>query len=329
MQSDFFLQAAKLFFCLVYFFDTESAALLDYDHNMLPAIRSRNETRFFFPQDLLRVGAALSLLLWEIRLPFMQKHPFGRSKETMSMPTCTERFLWPLPLTTHCPHMVEASFAGADVLAVEADPGRSLNEDVQHKLVQSALYSPDDSVGQHLSKQTYALAADEMQRLGYSMEQFARSKPWFLAMTINVLELQLLGFSPDGTNRYFADKALGTKKTAELEPFADRISLLNSLNEREQELFLLYTDSGNGDSQGADRRIGAGMADRRRESDGRHSFRCAFRLPGSSTCLRQALHPVESRHGGQNRAAAAVGGELFYRYRSELISSARKASSNC
>ena len=140
------------------------------------------------------------------------------------------------------PRQVEETFMNAEVLALEADPGAAMGEEMQRKLVLSALYPKGDTLRQHLSRSAYEKAARETERLGLSIEQFARSKPWFVAMTISVLELQQLGYTPEhGIDRYFADRARGEKKIIELESFASQINLLNSLSDREQEFFLLYT----------------------------------------------------------------------------------------
>jgi uncharacterized protein YbaP (TraB family) len=140
------------------------------------------------------------------------------------------------------PRQIEESFEKATTLALEADPGTVIGEEAQQRMVRSALYPGNDTLRNHLSKETYDLASRELERLGLSIEQFAKSKPWFLAMTIDVLELQQQGYSPEyGVDLYFADKARGKKKIVELESFDSQITLLNGFSDREQELFLLYT----------------------------------------------------------------------------------------
>jgi uncharacterized protein YbaP (TraB family) len=50
------------------------------------------------------------------------------------------------------------------------------------------------------------------------------------------------GYDPNyGMDKYFLSKAAGTKKILELESLDYQIDLLSSLNDDEQELFLLYT----------------------------------------------------------------------------------------
>ncbi len=137
---------------------------------------------------------------------------------------------------------IEQSFDKARVLAVEADPDKGADQDLQQRMLLTALYAGEDTLRQHLSKETYELAAREMRLLGLPMEKFSRVKPWFLALTIGILELQRLGYNPEyGMDRYFAGKARGKKKIVELESFDYQLNLLNDFSDREQKLFLLYT----------------------------------------------------------------------------------------
>ena len=144
--------------------------------------------------------------------------------------------LYPLP------QKIEESFAKSTALAVEADPAKAKDPALLRQLLAAAVYAKGDTLKQHLSNETYELAGQEVQRLGLPMETFKSFKPWFLAMSIETLELQRLGYDPEhGIDVYFAGKAAGKKRIIELESFDFQIKLLNGFTEREQELFLLYT----------------------------------------------------------------------------------------
>lgn len=144
--------------------------------------------------------------------------------------------LYPLP------EKIEAGFAKAAVLAVEADPTKASEPALQQQMLRSALYPAGETLQQHLAKETYDLAAREMERLGLPIEAFARTKPWVLAITMEALAFQGLGYDPAyGIDKYFAGKAAGKKRIVELESFDYQLRLMNSFTDREQELFLIYT----------------------------------------------------------------------------------------
>jgi uncharacterized protein YbaP (TraB family) len=140
------------------------------------------------------------------------------------------------------PKKIEDGFANSKILAVEADPAKASDPALMQQMLASALYPGGDTLAQHISKTTLELAAAEMNRLGLPMEAFESTKPWVLAVTIEALEFQRLGYNPAyGIDNYFAGKASGKKRLVELESIDYQISLMNGFNEREQELFLIYT----------------------------------------------------------------------------------------
>lgn len=140
------------------------------------------------------------------------------------------------------PEKIEKSFAEAGALALEADPVKVQDDKVLQQMLVSALYQEGETLNEHLSKESYELAEREMEKLGVPMEAFIRTKPWFLAMTMETLELQRLGYDPaNGIDVHFAGKAAGEKRIIEIESFDYQIRLMNGFSDREQELFLLYT----------------------------------------------------------------------------------------
>ena len=137
---------------------------------------------------------------------------------------------------------IEESFERAGILAVEADPEKAKDENLLRQMLASALYPGNGTLREHLSKESYALAGREMEELGLTIESFNRTRPWFLAITIETLEFQRLGYDPAyGLDIYFTGKASGKKRIVELESFDYQIRLMNGFSDREQELFLIYT----------------------------------------------------------------------------------------
>jgi uncharacterized protein len=136
---------------------------------------------------------------------------------------------------------IEKAFAQSTILVVEADigdPGKISSD----KIVRLATYPGDDSLENHLSAETYSLLRNELGKLGMPLELLARQKPWFLALSLEALELMKLGFDPGyGIDAYFLSKAKGSRKVLELEGIDEQLTLLSSFSDRDQELFLVYT----------------------------------------------------------------------------------------
>lgn len=137
--------------------------------------------------------------------------------------------------------VIEGAFEKSNVLAVEADVSDISRLDLQ-KLVESAFYPAGDSLDKHVSGETFNLIKEETGSVGLPMELVNKQKPWFLALTLESVELLKSGYDPNyGIDKYFLSKAEGTKRISELESVGYQIDLLAGLNDEEQELFLLYT----------------------------------------------------------------------------------------
>ena len=136
---------------------------------------------------------------------------------------------------------IENAFEKSDYLAVEADINEIGRLNIQ-KLMESAFYSGNDTLEKHVSRSTFDTIKEQTERLGLPVEFVYNQKPWFLGLTLSSVELMKAGYDSNyGMDKYFLSKAAGTKKILELESLDYQIDLLSSLNDDEQELFLLYT----------------------------------------------------------------------------------------
>ncbi|MEK7742286.1 MAG: TraB/GumN family protein [Nitrospirota bacterium] len=136
---------------------------------------------------------------------------------------------------------IEDAFEKSNILAVEANINDAAKLDLQ-KLLTSAFYPGNETLEKHVSKETYELVKKETGSMGMPLELINKQKPWFLAMTLESIELMKLGFNPQyGIDNHFLKKATGKKKIMELESLDYQINLLSGFSDEEQELFLLHT----------------------------------------------------------------------------------------
>jgi len=136
--------------------------------------------------------------------------------------------------------VIEEAFDRCDTLAVEADIN-NVGPGTLQMLRRAGFYEPDDSLANHISRQTYTYVTEESARLGFPAIVLNRQKPWFLGITMSSMELMRSGYDPNyGIDKYFLTRASGQKKIVELESIEYQISLLAGLPDGEQESFLLY-----------------------------------------------------------------------------------------
>jgi uncharacterized protein YbaP (TraB family) len=122
-------------------------------------------------------------------------------------------------------------------LAAMTDPA------VQSKMMTMGLYPEGQTLFQNISNEMQSSLKKKMTNLGMPLEHFARFRPWFLAVTLTVLELQRLGFSLDyGIDIHFYGKAgMDEKEIGFLEPVDFQLELLGKMNARDQKAFLGQT----------------------------------------------------------------------------------------
>jgi uncharacterized protein len=136
---------------------------------------------------------------------------------------------------------IEMAFDQSRVLVVEANVADANKLDPQ-QLLTKAFYPENDSLEKHVSRDTYEYLKKEAGKLGMPLELLNRQKPWFLALSLQAVELLKFGFDPRyGVDLYFLSKAQGTKKILELESLDEQINMLSGMSENDQELLLIHT----------------------------------------------------------------------------------------
>ena len=174
-------------------------------------------------------------LLYEVRSPTNTVYLFG----TIHVGA---RALYPLSA------QVEDSFARAQVLALEADPTETAGATAAMAL---GMYTPPDTLADHISAELYAQVQAVLPQVGLPIE-FARGmKPYLLAMTIAMLEIQRLGYDPSlGLDAHFARRARAqSKPIVQLESMEQQMALFEGLPPATQEGLLRMAVRGVADGE--------------------------------------------------------------------------------
>ena len=136
---------------------------------------------------------------------------------------------------------IENAYESSNNLVVEANINELGKLDLK-MLTDRAFYKSDDHLEKHVSPETYRLVKKESDTLGIPGELIQMQKPWFLALSLQAMELMRLGYDPQyGADYYFLSKAQGKKRILELESLDEQLSLLSGFSDNEQEQFLQYT----------------------------------------------------------------------------------------
>ena len=138
--------------------------------------------------------------------------------------------------------IIETSFKQADTLITEADLTEPQDTNrVLKLLLQKGVYPAGDSVENHIGQETRALLLPYVAKSKELAFDYARLKPWFLTVSIAVIEAKRMGFEiSEGLDRHFVDKATEMRKPiGTLETTEFQLDLISSFPDELQDRLLL------------------------------------------------------------------------------------------
>ena len=141
------------------------------------------------------------------------------------------------------PKAVEEAFEASRHLVVETDI-LNIDPQVQQELVvNKAMLPADTSLKEVMREEDFERARVLMEELGYNIDELEGVRPWFIALTITVSELQQLGYTEEhGIETYFLERAADKGKSVhELESFREQLALFDGFSDEVQSRFLLQS----------------------------------------------------------------------------------------
>lgn len=147
------------------------------------------------------------------------------------------------------PPEIEAAFEQASVLLVEIDINKVDVATTQSLILKNGVYAGDDNLWKHINGATAEQVRKFCAKYNLPAEGFAKLKPWLVALTISVVELQKQGMDAAfGIDKYFLDKAKDKKRIQSLETAEWQMELFSALPDDQQETYLKSTMDEIGDS---------------------------------------------------------------------------------
>ena len=143
------------------------------------------------------------------------------------------------------PEAVETAFAEADAVVFEVDLDAVYADPLG--MLETAFFQDERTLQSELSPEAWALLVEEIDDVGVLLG-LGKAKPWFVALTLSVQELQTEGYSTGaGLDHILFERAKEAgKPRIALETAAEQLAFFDHLGREEQEMFLLQTlrDSG-------------------------------------------------------------------------------------
>jgi uncharacterized protein YbaP (TraB family) len=135
---------------------------------------------------------------------------------------------------------VEEAFARSKILALEADP---TDQSAITSAIVQAMYRPPETISNHIPPDLLEQLKAVLPQVGLPFEYARGMKPYLLAMTLTVMEIQRLGYDPNmGIDTHLVQLAKGEgKQIVELESMQAQMQLFEVMSDKLQTAMLRAT----------------------------------------------------------------------------------------
>jgi len=139
--------------------------------------------------------------------------------------------------------VIEEAFEGSEVVVFEVDLGAEGSARAALQMLSAGILPDGTTLADVVSPETYELAAKRVGTAGLDFSTMQQMRPWMIATTVALDELQRAGYSPtEGVDRYFHLRAATAGLEIQgLETVASQLDLFRNLTPAQDEAFLVQT----------------------------------------------------------------------------------------
>ena len=140
------------------------------------------------------------------------------------------------------PEEYEQAYQGSSELYFETNISSMSDLSVQAQMLQQLTYSDGRTLKTVLSEDAYTTLEDYTATIGMPLMMLEQFKPGMIISTLQVLEFQRIGFTPQGVDAFFNTRALGdAKDIGALETIEEQIGFLAAMGEGNESEFILLS----------------------------------------------------------------------------------------
>lgn len=140
------------------------------------------------------------------------------------------------------PEEFEQAYQDSDRLFFETNISEMTSLSVQTSMLQQLTYTDGRTLKTVLSEEAYQALNEYLTNVGLPIMMLESMKPGLIISTIQVLEFQKLGFTPQGVDMYFNSRAMGdAKPVGQLETVQEQIQFLADMGVGYESEFILMS----------------------------------------------------------------------------------------
>ncbi len=140
------------------------------------------------------------------------------------------------------PAAFDEAYNQADELYFETDLAAMGDLSTQAQMLQQLTYSDERTLQSVLNEEAYTALQEHAARVGMPIGLMQKFKPGMVVSTLQVLEFQSMGFTPEGVDAHFNSRALSDGKPVNgLETLQEQIGFLAAMGEGNESEFILLS----------------------------------------------------------------------------------------
>ena len=140
------------------------------------------------------------------------------------------------------PEEYEQAYQASSIIYFETDISAMTDFSVQAQMLQQLSYDDGRSLKTELNTEAYTALSAYTDKLGLPLMMLEKFKPGMVVSTLQLLEFQKMGFTPQGVDNYFNTRAVGDAKTlGQLESIEQQIGFLAAMGEGNESEFILLS----------------------------------------------------------------------------------------
>lgn len=140
------------------------------------------------------------------------------------------------------PEEYEQAYQASSEIYFETDLNSMADFSVQAQMLQQLTYTDERSLKTVLNQQAYSALSSYAAKVGLPLMMLEKFKPGMVVSTLQIMEFQKMGFTPQGVDNYFNTRAIGDgKKLGQLESIEQQIGFLAAMGEGNESKFILLS----------------------------------------------------------------------------------------
>lgn len=137
------------------------------------------------------------------------------------------------------PQPYETAYQDSDVLYFETDIRGMSQFSTQARMMMELMYQDDRTLSSVLSRDVYEQLTNYADSVGLPIHMMDKFKPGLLVTTLQLIEFQQLGYTPEGVDAYFDARAMNDgKSVGKFETIDEQIGFLSRMGEGNENQFI-------------------------------------------------------------------------------------------